>query len=96
MSIPSLYGSGEDEEELFRITDPNAHPDSSDDGVARKEEQSLADNSYDDAQDDFDELSEPTQLEVALQELSEEELTEVARLIEDIRNRREEEAGESS
>ena len=90
MSIPSLYLSGGDEEELFRLTDPNEHPGSSDETVARQEEESLASSHYDEAQDEFDELVEPTHLEVALQELSGDELAEVARLIEDIQNRREE------
>ena len=91
MSIPSLYHSGDDEEELFRLTDPNEHPDDLDESVARKEEESLASGNYDDIQEDFDELAEDTPIAAALQELSEDELSEVARLIESIRHRREEE-----
>jgi hypothetical protein len=90
MSIPSLYRSGDDEEELFRLTDPNEHPGSSDESVARQEEESLASSHYDEAQAEFDEQVEPAHLEVVLQEFSDEELSEVVRLIEDIQNRREE------
>lgn len=96
MSIPSLYHSGDDEEELFRLTDPNEHPDNLDESVARKEEESLASGNYDDIQDELDELAEDTPIAAALQELSEDELAEVARLIENIRNRREEEGSGDS
>ena len=89
MSIPSLYFSGDDEEELFRLTDPNEHPDAADENVARKEEESLASSHYDEVQNDSDELAEPTHLGAALQEFSDDELAEVVRLIEDIQNRRE-------
>lgn len=91
MSLRSLYLSGDDEEELFRLTDPNEHPDDLDESVARQEEESLASGNYDDIQEDFDELAEDTPIAIALQELSEDELSEVARLIESIRHRREEE-----
>ena len=90
MSIPSLYYSGDDEEELFRLTDPNEHPDNLDESVARKEEESLSSGNYDDIQDELDELADETSIAAALQELSEEELEGVARLIEDIRTRNEE------
>ncbi len=89
MSIPSMYLSGDDEEELFRLSDPNGHPDSIDESVARKEQESLAGSLYDEEQDEFDEVVEPPLLATALQELSDEELAEVARLIEDIQNRQE-------
>ena len=92
MSIPSLYHSGDDEEELFRLTDPNEHPDDLDESVARQEEESLASGNYDDLQDELDELADETSIAAALQGLSEEELEEVARLIEDIRNRNEDES----
>ena len=92
MSIPSLYHSGHDEEELFRLTDPDEHPDNLDESVARQEEESLASGNYDDLQDELDELADETSIAAALQGLSEEELEEVARLIEDIRNRNEDES----
>ena len=92
MSIPSLYHSGDDEEELFRLTDPDEHPDNLDESVARQEEESLASGNYDDLQDELDELADETSIAAALQGLSEEELEEVARLIEDIRNRNEDES----
>ena len=90
MSIPSRYLSGDDEEDLFRLTNPDEHPDAADENVARKEEESLASSHYDDVQDDSDELAQPTQLGAALQEFSAAQLAEVVRLIEDIQNRREE------
>lgn len=89
MSIPSLYGSGDDEAKLFRLLDPSEHPSSGDEGVAGWEEESLASGHYDEAQEGFDELAEPTPLGVELRELSDEEKAEVAQLIEDIKNRRE-------
>ena len=88
MTIPSLYISGDDEEELFRLTTPDEHPDSSDDSIARMEEESLARGNYEDIQDESDESAEQTFLEVALLELSEDEAREVFQLIEEIQNRR--------
>ena len=96
MSIPSLYLSGDDEEELFRLTDPDKHPDDLDESVARKEEESLSSGSYDEIQYEFDELVSDTSIAAALRELSENELAEVARLIENIRHRREEEGTSDS
>ena len=89
MSMPSLYSSGEDEEEIFRLTDPDEHPDSSDEDAARLEEASLSSSSYADDQDELDELAESIHLEVAFQELSDDERAEVVRLIEEIQGRRE-------
>ncbi len=91
MSLPSLYTSGDDEEELFRLTDPDDHPNAADESAARKEEESLAGSSYDDAQEEFDEMGEPSSLAItgnSLQELTNDELAEVIELIEAIRNRR--------
>ena len=96
MSIPSLYLSGDDEEELFRLTDPDEHPDDLDESVARKEEESLSSGSYDDIQYEFDEFVGDTSIAAALRELSGNELAEVARLIENIRHRREEEGTSDS
>jgi hypothetical protein len=87
MSILSLYLSGADEEELFRLTDPNEHPDNLDESAARQEEESLASGNYDVLQDELDELTHETSIATDLQGLSEEELGEVARLIEGIRQR---------
>ena len=92
MSIPSLYLGGDDEEELFRLIDPDEHPDAADENVARKEEESLASSHYDDVQDGSDELAEPTHLEADLQDLSDDELSEVVQLIKEIQNRREEDS----
>ena len=80
MSIPSLYTSGDDEEELFRLTAPHDHPDAADDSVAKLEEQSLASSHYDDDQAEVDEL-EATRLGVAIQDLTDQEREEVVRLV---------------
>ena len=88
MSIPSIYGTGDDEEEIFRLTDPDEHPDSDDESLARQEEESISGSGYDDAQADHDERSEQNSLHSTLQELSDEGLTEAARIIEDIQNHR--------
>ena len=89
MSIPSLYASGDDEGELFRLTTPNAHPDAVDDNVAEREEESLASGNYDDEQAEADELAESTSLGAAIRALTDEEAEEVLRLIEEIQMRRE-------
>ena len=96
MSIPSLYASGDDEEELFRLTAPDDHPDAADDSVAKLEEQSLASSHYDDDQAEVDELAEATGLGVAIQSLTDQEREEVLRLVEEIQNRRESNDSESS
>ena len=96
MSLRSLYLSGDDEEELFRLTDPNEHPDDLDESVARQEEESLASGNYDDLQDQLDELADETSITGALQGLSEEELGEVARLIERIKQRNGEDESEGA
>lgn len=96
MSLRSLYRSGDDEEELFRLTDPNEHPDDFDESVARQEEESLASGNYDGLQDELDELADETSIAAALQGLSEEELGEVARLIERIRQRNGEDESEGA
>lgn len=96
MSVPSLYASGDDEEELFRLTAPDDHPDSEDDSVAKLEEQSLASSHYDDEQAEADELTETTRLDAAIQDFTDEELEEVLRLVEEIQNRRESNDSQSS
>ena len=89
MSIRSQYLSGDDEEELFRLTAPEDLPDSIDESIAKLEEESLASSHYDDVQDELDEQAVPTNLEIVVQELSDAEMAEVVRLIEQVRNRRE-------
>ena len=88
MSIPSIYGTGDDEEEIFRLTDPDKHPDSDDEYLARQEEESISGSGYDDAQAEHDESTEENPLQDTLQRLSDEELAEAARIIEDIQNNR--------
>ena len=91
MSIPSLYASGDDEEELFRLTAPDDHPDAADDGIAKLEEQFLASSRYDDEQDESDEATELSARAATLRELSDDELAEVDQFIQDILNRCEQE-----
>ena len=88
MSIPSIYGTGDDEEEIFRLTDPDKHPDSDDECLARQEEEAISGSRYDDAQAEHDESTEMNLLQDTLQGLSDEELAEAARIIEDIQNNR--------
>ena len=89
MSIHSIYGSGDDEEEIFRLTDPDEHPDSDDEQLARQEEESISSSGYDDAQGEHDESAERIILGATLQDFSDEDLADVFRLIEEIRIRRE-------
>ena len=94
MSIPSLYTSGDDEEELFRLTAPDDHPNSSDESIARKEDESLSSSNYDYAQDELDENAGQANFEAILREFSDDEMEEVIRLIEEIQNRRESDGDE--
>ena len=86
-SIPSIYGSGDDEEEIFRLIDPDQHPDTPDDHQAQQEQERLASADYDEVQDRLDEsVSLPSDLVSSLQELSDDQLAEVARLIEELQD----------
>ena len=89
MSLRSEYSSGDDEEELFRLTAPDDHPDSGDESIAKLEEQSIASSHYDEDQQKADELAGPTRLEDAAQELTNDEIAEVLELIDEIQKRRE-------
>ena len=89
MSLRSEYLSGDDEEELFRLTDPDEHPDVSDESIAKLEEESLASSHYDNDQEDFDQLSHPSPVQEAVQQLSQDEISLVLQFIDDIQNRRE-------
>ena len=88
MSLRSEYRSGDDEEELFRLTAPDDHPDSSDESIAMLEEQSIASSHYDDDQHEADELAETNRLGAAVQELTGNEIAEVLKLIDEIQSRR--------
>ena len=55
MGLWSGYSSGPDEEELFRLIDPDRHPRTQDETVGMQEEQFLGTGSYDDHQEAFDE-----------------------------------------
>ena len=84
-SIRSIYGSGDDEDEIFRLIDPDRHPDAPDDHEAQQEQERLASGDYDDVQDRLDESEGlPSNLTARLQELSADQLAEVSRLIDDL------------
>lgn len=88
MSLRSEYRSGDDEEELFRLTAPDDHPDLGDESIAKLEEESIASSHYDDDQQEADELAEPDRLGTAVQGLTDDEIAEVLKLINEIQNRR--------
>ena len=57
MSVGSLYESGDDECELFRIIDPEHHPDADDDTTSIQEEAHLSRDDYQERQEAIDEQS---------------------------------------
>ena len=86
MSIPSFYGSGPDEEELFRLTDPSTHPEASDEATAMQEVEWLSSSDYADNQEEFDEReSGPENLTETLPPLSPDELESVLKFIDRLR-----------
>ena len=82
MSIPSFYGTGPDEEEIFRLTDPSSHPETFDESAAIQEAERLASPDYDDSQDEFDECQSGLEDVIqTLPRLSPAELEDVLQLI---------------
>ena len=57
MSLASLYESGDDEHELFRVIDPEQHPDADDDTTSMQEEDHLSRDDYQERQEAIDEQS---------------------------------------
>ena len=55
MGLKSIYGSGPDEEEIFRLTNPDSHPNTEDKSIAEEEARILSTAEYDDSQEQFDE-----------------------------------------
>ena len=81
-SLQSRYESGDDEEEIFSLVDPDQHPDTVDDHDARQEQERLANRDYDVVQDELDESeSLSPHLIARLQGLSEDQLAELDRFI---------------
>lgn len=55
MRLKSLYLSGPDEEEIFRLTNPASHPNTEDKTMAQEDAQRLSTAEYDDLQETLDE-----------------------------------------
>ena len=55
MGLKSIYGSGHDEEEIFRLANPEVHPITEDSAIAQEDIDRLAASAYDDEQEHFDE-----------------------------------------
>lgn len=91
MSLPSLYGSGDDEAELFRLTRPDGHPNADDPVAAKLEQKHIANSDYQDRQEEFDEQAEPLAELVeqdAWQSLTEGEQEAVVDFIRELQGRR--------
>ena len=91
MSLPSLYGSGDDEEELFRLTRPDGHPNADDPATAEMEQKHIANSDYQDRQEEFDEQAEPLAELIgqdAWQALTEREKEAVVDFIRELQGRR--------
>ena len=56
MGLRSLYESGPDEEEIFRLIDPNSHPNLEDKAIPEEEVHKLSAPSYDELQEQLDEM----------------------------------------
>ena len=81
--MPSIYGSGDDEDEICRLTDPDLHPAANDEEIAMREQELLSNTGYDDTQDEMDEsASLPHDLTEVLQQLSDDQVAEVIRFLE--------------
>ena len=67
MGLKSIYGSGPDEEEIFeeifRLTNPKAHPSTGDSVIAQEDVDRLATSAYDAEQDQFDEQDSKSSVE---------------------------------
>ena len=84
MSLRSLYESGPDEEWIFRLTNPETHPNTKDDIATAQEVERLSAPDYDDAQDKFDEQESQSDIQAitdGLQTLSPHDITRVLRFV---------------
>ena len=87
MGLPSIYESpgNEEEMELFRLVDPDQHPEMAGDDTAAAEQEMIEDDGYQAYQDEQDEMeSLPPQLIGQLRQLSPDELDEVARFVQEL------------
>ena len=55
MGLRALYQSGPDEEELFRLTNPDSHPSTEEKAITQEETGRLSASTYADLQAEFDE-----------------------------------------
>ena len=70
MGLKSIYGSGHDEEEIFRLTNPEVHPSTEDIAIAQEDIDRLAASAYDDEQEYFDEQeSKPSVVEELIERI---------------------------
>ena len=85
MGLPSLYGSGDDEEEIWNLVDPASYPRAPDDDTARMEDEHFASGNYNVHQDESDEQARlPEGLVNQLRQLSAEDLERISRFIEEM------------
>ena len=87
MGLPSIYESpgNEEEMELFRLVDPDQHPEMPGDDTAAAELEMIEADGYQAYQDEQDAAASlPPQLMERLQRLSPDELDEVARFIQEL------------
>ena len=69
MGLKSIYGSGPDEEEIFRLTNPEAHPSTEDSAIAQEDIDRLAASAYDDEQEHFDEQESKPSVEELIERI---------------------------
>ncbi len=69
MGLRSFYGSGPDEEEIFRLTNPDCHPNTEDTAIAEEEVHRLSAAEYDDLQEQFDEQESSSSVVLELIEI---------------------------
>ena len=85
MGLWSGYGTGPDEEEIFRLIDPDRHPRTQDETVGMQEEELLGAGSYDDHQEAFDEDADNgRKLAEVWSSLSADAKAQVARLVDSL------------
>ena len=88
MGLRSLYESGSDEEWIFRLTNPETHPNTENDIAAAQEVEWLSTSDYDDVQDEFDEQESQSDIQAitdGLQTLSSHDITQVLRFVQQVR-----------
>ena len=83
MGLTSIYGSGSEEEEIeiFKLVDPNAHPSAEDSEIAREDCDKLATSAYDDEQEQFDEQESKSSVEELIERIDTLSPEQVAELL---------------